>query len=181
MINRVIISGFGGQGVMLTGNILGESAFEQGIKSTILPTYGVEQRGGTANTTVVISDKRIFALEAENPDTVIALNEPSVNKYLKLIKKGGCLIVNSSQYEGNIDREDIVVIKVPADEKAIEIGSIKVSNIIMMGVYAGYTKMISYDSLKKTMNKKLSKKQEFAELNSKALDYGYSIGNSKNK
>lgn len=176
MINKLIISGFGGQGVMLTGNILGESAFKQGIKSTIMPSYGIEQRGGTANTTVTISDKEITSPVAEIPDVVIALNQASVTRYLNTIKKGGCLIVNSSQLEKSIDRDDITIIEIPADEKAIELGSIKASNIIMMGAYAGYTKNISYDVLKETMNIKLSKKPEFAELNSKAFDLGYSIG-----
>jgi len=179
MLSRIIISGFGGQGVMKIGEIIGQGAFEQGIKSTVLPTYGIEQRGGTANTTVVVSDREISAPVADHPDVVCALNQPSVNKYLSLVKKGGCLIVNSSQVDTPITREDIQVIEVPADEIALKLGSIKVSNIVVMGAYIGYAKTLSLDVLRTTMNKKFSIKQEFAEMNSKALEIGYSIGSGE--
>lgn len=179
MLSRIIISGFGGQGVMKMGEIIGKGAFEQGIRSTVLPTYGIEQRGGTANTTVVISDREISTPAANHPDIICALNQPSVNRYLSLIKKGGCLIVNSSQLDTPVTREDIQVIKVPADEIALKLGSIKVSNIVMMGAYLGYAKTLSLDALRKTMNKEFSRKEEFAEMNSKALDIGYSIGNGE--
>ena len=177
MINRIIVSGFGGQGVILIGQILGYCGYEQGIFSTVLPTYGVEQRGGTANTTVVLSDARIASPVADNPHVVIALNQPSVDKYLPTIKEGGCIIVNTSQASlESIDREDISIVPVAADDLAAEIGSAKVANILMLSAYAGYTGIISYEILEKVVLSKLAKKAEFIPLNKEALKRGYELG-----
>ena len=177
MINRIIVSGFGGQGVILIGKILGICGYEQGLFSTVLPTYGVEQRGGTANTTVVLSDAKIASPVADTPDVLIALNQPSIEKYLPTVKKGGCVIVNTSQASAeSIDREDICVVQVAADDLALAIGSAKVANILMLSAYAGYSGIISYETLEKVVLSSLAKKPEFIPLNKEALKRGYEMG-----
>ena len=177
MINRIIVSGFGGQGVILIGKILGVCGYEQGFFSTVLPTYGVEQRGGTANTTVVLSDAKIASPVADNPDVLIALNQPSVDKYLPTVKKGGCIIANTSQVNTeSIDRDDICILQVAADDLAQEIGLAKVANILMLSAYAGYSGIITYETLEKVVLSNLAKKPEFIPLNKEALKRGYELG-----
>lgn len=178
MKRSLIISGFGGQGVMLMGQIIGMCAFESEKAVTVAPVYGPEQRGGTASTTVVVADTYVASPVADEPDMVCAMNQPSLEKFLNTIRPGGILFVNSTLVKGPISRDDIEVIAAPVDDLAMEIGSTKVANVIMLGVIIGYTEMVPLDVFEKVVKEKLSKKKEFAELNSKALKKGVEIANS---
>ena len=176
MINRMIVSGFGGQGVMVTGQTLALAAFYAGLVSTALPTYGIEQRGGSANITVVISDQEIASPVADHPDVVLAMSLPAATRYMSAVRPGGCILMNSSQIPEDVTRDDIQVLRIPCDEMALELGSMKTSNIIMMGAYVGYTGVLDVETVAAVMNKKLSKKPEFAQMNAAALQAGYEIG-----
>ena len=123
MINNLLIAGFGGQGVMTIGKMIGECAFAQGLNVTFLPSYGPEQRGGTANCTVVVSDAPVGSPVAEELDVLCVLNQPSLDKFLPSLKRGGTLMVNSDMVDtSGIERDDIKVISIPADSMALQIG-----------------------------------------------------------
>ena len=179
MKQKVLISGFGGQGIMMIGNIFAQAAFESGLETTVMPTYGVEQRGGTANTTVTISDMPIGSPTAPHPDILVAMNQASIDRFGSAIRPGGRMIINKNQMERPLTRDDITVIEVDADSVAQEIGSMKTSNVVILGAVLGCLgELIPYDVAMAAMTKKLSKKPEFAELNRAAFQRGFEIGSS---
>jgi 2-oxoglutarate ferredoxin oxidoreductase subunit gamma len=129
---EVIIAGFGGQGIMLTGRLLAQTAMERGLEVTYMPSYGAEVRGGTANCMVVIAEKKIACPAVAKPDSLIVLNKASLNKFGPRLKNGGLLIMNSSL----IDTEpQLHEVPVPADELAVELGSQKSANMVALGAY----------------------------------------------
>jgi 2-oxoglutarate ferredoxin oxidoreductase subunit gamma len=176
MNRSIIISGFGGQGVMLLGNLIGKTAFELGKSVTILPAYGNEQRGGTANCTVVFADDYVASPVAENPDILCALNQPSVDRFMSSIKPGGLMIINSSMATPCETRDDIRILSIEADKLATDLGSSKVANIIIAGAFIGYTGTLSLEILERTLLEKSASKPQYIELNKKALQMGYEIG-----
>ena len=133
---EVIIAGFGGQGIMLTGKLLAQTAMEAGKEVTYMPSYGAEVRGGTANCMVVIAEKKIACPVVGKPDSLIVLNKASLNKFGPRLENGGLLIMNSSliDTEPNLD-DSIEIVPVPADELAVELGSKKSANMVALGAY----------------------------------------------
>lgn len=177
MRQKILISGFGGQGVMMIGNILAEAAFESGLIVTVMPTYGAEQRGGTANTTVIISDMPIGSPAAPYPDLLIAMNQVSVVKFGPNIISGGCLLTNKGQVEKLPDRSDITCMEVDAEAIALEVGAAKTSNVVILGAAIGSMNgVIPFGIAEAVMMKKLARKPEFAEMNRRAFKRGYDIG-----
>ena len=133
---EIIIAGFGGQGIMLTGRLLAQTAMEAGKEVTYMPSYGAEVRGGTANCMVVIAEKKIACPVVAKPDSLIVLNKASLNKFGPRLKNNGLLIMNSSLIDTEPQLDDsIEIITVPADELAIELGSPKSANMVAMGAY----------------------------------------------
>jgi len=133
MQQEVIIAGFGGQGVLFAGQLLAYAAMDKGKEVTWIPSYGPEMRGGTANCTVVISDQEIGSPFVKNPSAVIAMNLPSLDKYEDLVKPGGVLVVNTSMVNRQVERKDITVVSIPANEIAESVGSIRAVNMVMLG------------------------------------------------
>ncbi len=133
---EIVIAGFGGQGIMLAGKLLAQTAMRAGKEVTYMPSYGAEVRGGTANCMVVIADREISCPAVSKPDSLIVLNKASLNKFGPRLKKGGLLIMNSSLIDSEPDLDDsIEVVAVPADELAVELGSHKSANMVAMGAY----------------------------------------------
>jgi 2-oxoglutarate ferredoxin oxidoreductase subunit gamma len=133
---EVIIAGFGGQGIMLTGKLLAQTAMEAGKEVTYMPSYGAEVRGGTANCMVVIAERKIACPVVGRPDSLIVMNKASLNKFGQRLKSGGLLIMNSSLIDTEPELDDSVeIIAVPADELAVELGSQKSANMVALGVY----------------------------------------------
>lgn len=133
---EIIIAGFGGQGIMLTGRLLAQTAMEAGKEVTYMPSYGAEVRGGTANCMVVIAEEKIACPVVAKPDSLIVLNKASLNKFGPRLKNGGLLIMNSSLIDTEPQLDDsIEIITVPADELAIELGSKKSANMVALGAY----------------------------------------------
>lgn len=179
MKQKVLISGFGGQGIMMIGNIFAQAAFESGLETTVMPTYGVEQRGGTANTTVTISDFPIGSPTAPHPDVLVAMNQASIDRFGPAIRTNGQMIVNKSQMERPFSRNDITVIGVDADAIAQEIGSMKTANVVILGTLVGCLNgLLPYETAENVMIKKLSKKPEFAEMNKRAFRRGFEVGSA---
>ena len=177
MERNLMVAGFGGQGVMTLGKFLAEAACDSTNKNvTFFPSYGAEQRGGTANCYVVISDDDIGAPLGDQMDDLIVMNDPSLSKFLYKLVPGGTLYINSSIVKSEITRTDIKVVKAPVTELALEMGSAKVLNIIMLGVYVGYTQVVPEDVVWRTIEHKLGKKPALLPLNRQAFDLGLKLG-----
>ena len=147
---------------------------------TFFPSYGAEQRGGTANCFVVISDEMVGAPLGDVMDDLIVMNGPSLQKFLPTLKQGGTLFINSSIVpEEDIDRTDVKVVKAPVTEMALEMGNAKVLNVIMLGVYVGYTEVVSPEVVWGTIEHKLAKKAKLLPLNKEAFEKGLEIGRSQ--
>ncbi len=147
MVHEVIIAGFGGQGVMSMGQLLTYSAMHEGKYVSWLPSYGPEQRGGTANCSVIVSDEPIGSPLITYPTIAIVLNKPSFDKFEPKVSHGGLLIVNSSLVDKRSNRKDITIIEVPASQIATEIGEPKISNSVILGVFIELSKAVSIDSV----------------------------------
>ncbi len=177
METNLCVAGFGGQGIMTLGKFLAEAVCNATDKNvTFLPTYGAEQRGGTANCFVAISDEPIGTPMADEMDELIVMNQPSCVKFVGTLKKEGTLFINSSIVSDEIPRSDLKVVKAPVTEIALELGNSKVLNIVMLGVYVGYTSVLDPEVLWKTLAKKLAKKPELLALNEKAYAKGLALG-----
>ena len=177
MERNLMVAGFGGQGVMTLGKFLAEAACDSTDKNvTFFPSYGAEQRGGTANCYVVISDEPIGAPLGDVMDDLIVMNGPSLAKFLGRLKAGGNLFINSSIVSDDIGRDDVKVVRVPVTEMALDMGSAKVLNIIMLGVYVGYTQVVPEDVVWRTIEHKLGKKPALLPLNRQAFELGLKLG-----
>ena len=177
METNLCVAGFGGQGVMTLGKFLASAACDATDKNvTFFPSYGAEQRGGTANCFVVISDGMIGAPLGDVMDDLIVMNGPSLSKFLKTLKPGGTLFINSSIVdEKDVNRDDVKLVKAPVTEMALEMGSAKVLNVIM-GVYVGYTEVVPPEVVWETIEHKLGSKPKLLPLNKQAFEAGLKLG-----
>ena len=133
--DRVVVAGFGGQGIISLGKILAWIGMKSGRNVTHFPSYGAEMRGGTANCTVVISDDEVASPVFSSPTLAIVMNDPSLVKFGKMVEKGGILVLDSSHVRGNSGRIDIRTVAVPATDEANRLGNLRIANIVMLGVY----------------------------------------------
>lgn len=172
MQNSLIIAGFGGQGVILIGQLLGYAATAAGMYATYYPAYGAEQRGGTANCTVVIGDEEIGSPVITKLDTVIVMNEPSLVRFEEWVKPGGTIIINSSLITQKPGRTDIQAIYVPTNEIAEKLGSDKIANMVILGSYLSVSKALPVEKVIETMKLKLAAKAKFLPLNEAAIKAG---------
>ena len=174
MYYDTIIAGFGGQGVMFMGNLLAMAGMHENQKTTYMPVYGVEMRGGTANCTVVISDREIGSPIIESPCSSIVMNLPSLLKFGPRVKKKGLLMVNSSL----IDLKEaafphIEIQGVPTLELASELGREQLANMVMMGAFVAKTGIVSLKSINKALKETLADKyQDLLTINHAALEAG---------
>jgi len=133
---EIVIAGFGGQGIMLTGKLLAQTAMKAGKEVTYMPAYGAEVRGGTANCMVVIAENEIACPLVSKPDSLIVLNKASLTKFAPRLKNGGLIILNSSLIDVDPELDDsIEVVSIPADDIAVELGSPKSTNMVALGAY----------------------------------------------
>lgn len=169
----MILAGFGGQGVMLMGQLVAYSGMIEGKEVSWMPSYGPEMRGGTANCTVVVSEEAIGSPVVVEPQVVVAMNLPSLDKFESMVKPGGVLIINSSLINRTCDRDDITVIEVPANEIANEIGSGKVANMVMLGTLIAQTKVVTQESVIEALKKVLPEhRHNLIPVNENALNRG---------
>lgn len=173
MEKQVVISGFGGQGVMLAGELLAEAGKEEDKHVTFLPSYGPEMRGGTAYCDVIVSDENIASPVISFPEAAIILNLPSLTKFEPLMKKGGIIILNKTIIPKSVSRKDIRVCEIDALNMAKKLGNEKVTNLILLGAYAELEKTVSVDTLKKALKLFLTgRKEKLIPINEKALAAG---------
>lgn len=177
MKTEIISSGFGGQGALTVGKFLAKAGMAEGLHVSWLPSYGPEMRGGTANVSVVISDKPIASPLVSYPDILVALNQPSIDKFGPDIKEKGLLVFNTDMCPHGIKRDDITVIEAPMNQIAKEIGSMMVLNMIAIGIVIGKTGIVKYETLEKDLSGFLKKKNpELLKANLKAIKKGIEIG-----
>ncbi len=173
MQQEVIIAGFGGQGVLFAGQLLAYTAMDEGKAVTWIPSYGPEMRGGTANCTVVVSDEEIGSPFVKNPTAVLAMNLPSLDKFEKLVAPDGVLVVNTSMVDRAVERDDIKVVSLPANDIAEELGSTRSVNMVMLGALLGNLDLLSLDVIEKGLEGHLPERhKQFLEGNIKALRKG---------
>jgi len=169
-----IIAGFGGQGVMMMGNILSYAAMAENKRVSYMPVYGVEMRGGTANCTVVISDREIGSPIVQEPTAAIVMNQPSLEKFGPRVKKGGLLVVNASLISANeADFEGIECLMVPSRELASEVGNERLTNMVVLGAAVQKSGAVSVKSLGKALYRALDPRyHKMIDINILALERG---------
>ncbi|MBW2984208.1 2-oxoacid:acceptor oxidoreductase family protein [Candidatus Woesearchaeota archaeon] len=175
MENKIIMGGFGGQGIVLAGNILARAALLEGKNIAGMVSYGAEVRGGTANSSVIISDEEIFSPVISKANTLFAFNQPSLNKFSKMLSGSGLVVVNTSLIK-DLDavKEGVKIIKIPATDIAIELGNVRAANIVAIGAYIKASGFLKKESVLEIIEGTFSKKsQELVELNKKAFEKGY--------
>ena len=173
MKKEIIISGFGGQGGLAIGKNLAEAGMAEGLNVTWSPSYGPEMRGGTANCSVVLSDKPVGSPVFNRCTELIALNEPSLAKFEAGVLPGGTVFVNSNVVTDKVSREDITAIYVPCNEIAAEVGNAKVANMVMLGAYIQAMGNLSFDTIKEMLVHMFTgPKAKLVDLNIEALARG---------
>lgn len=176
MTKEIIVSGFGGQGVVSSGIILAHAGLIEERHVTFFPSYGAEMRGGTANCSVVISSEPVASPIVANPDIVIIMNEPSLARFEPAVKPNGLLFFNQTLIKSRPKRTDVTVIPVAANAIAEELGQGRIANMVMLGVMAKKTGLLNLETLKKAQRKRFLKaNDEQLALNDKALERGYTL------
>jgi 2-oxoglutarate ferredoxin oxidoreductase subunit gamma len=169
---KLFFAGSGGQGVLLMGQMITYSAMLEDKSATFLPSYGPEMRGGTANCTVVVSDKPVGCPLIYEADAIVVMNLPSLIKFEPMVKPGGVLLINSSMVSQSATRTDIKVLNIPINEIAIELGNTKVGNMVMLGALVRATNVVTEDSIRQMMHKTFTgAKAALNELNERAFAY----------
>lgn len=173
MFEGILIAGFGGQGVLSTGQLLAYAGMVEGRHVAWIPSYGPEMRGGTANCGVTISEKPISSPVVSEPTVLIAMNRPSLEKFEKVVVPGGIIFVNSSLIEIKASRTDVKVIYIPANNLAEELGNAKVANNIILGALIKMTGVVSIDAVEESLRKVLpAHHHKLIPINRKALEWG---------
>ena len=174
MYMDAIIAGFGGQGVMLIGNLLAYAGMTQGLNVTYIPVYGPEMRGGTANCTVVVSDDDIGSPIIHRPRSLIVMNRPSLDKFQSRLRDGGIQVVNSSLVDADLtEKERVRTLLVPANELADKIGNSRLANMVALGAYIQATGVMPLQAVKDSLGSVIS--SHYAKLipkNAEALQAG---------
>ena len=172
MQHEVQFAGFGGQGIMVMGQILAQSAMLASSEVVWIPSYGPEMRGGTAYCTVVIGDRPIGSPIIRNPRHLVAMNRPSLEKFAPTVKPGGVVFINSSIISIDADRDDVDVLKVPIIEIAKELGNVKAANIVALAAFVARSKIVDFELLREAVKEKFAAREKLIPLNMKALEEG---------
>lgn len=176
MKEEIIISGFGGQGVLSMGKILAYAGLMDDLEVTWMPAYGPEQRGGTANVTVIISDEPISSPVLDKYDTAVILNQQSLDKFESKVKPGGTLIYDPYGIHHAPTRTDIMVLPINATEAAFELGNLKTYNMILLGALLSARNLLSTDAVVRGLRKTLPERHHhLIPLNEQAIAKGRSL------
>ncbi len=173
MYEDLLIAGFGGQGIIFAGKLLAYAGLREGKEVVYFPSYGAEMRGGTANCTVIISTSPIASPIVSSPLNAIIMSQPSFLKFFPRVKKGGRVVLNTSLVRNELNRNDVEIIKVPANEIAEDLGSSRVANMVILGAWVKRSGVVLLDSLIQSLAEVLSKdKIDLLSLNERALRKG---------
>ena len=171
---QIMIAGFGGQGVLFAGKFLAYKGMVQDKQISWLPSYGPEMRGGTANCSVVISDTPVGSPIISNPDMLIAMNLPSLQKFVDAVVPGGVIILDSTLIDARVEREDVKVFYVPATQLAKDAGFSTLANMILTGKALKEMDIVDWEGNRETLESFIpAKKANLIDINLKALQTGY--------
>lgn len=168
----ILFSGFGGQGILFIAKILSYASLNSGFNVTWLPSYGPEMRGGTANCSVVISDKKISSPIVSKPKYMVAMNQPSFDKYKDKVIEGGFILFNSDIIKKNFNKDNVKCIDIPIQTMARSISEKVFGNVVMLGSLVKLIKVVSIDSIINSLKVNSNKKFDL-ESNIQALELGY--------
>ena len=172
-MKEIVFAGSGGQGVLTAGLIISDIAATEGINVTWVPSYGSAMRGGTANCSVVLSDKPVGSPVFNTSSELIALNEPSLEKFESGVLPGGCVFVNSDVVTDKVHRTDLTAYYIPCGQIADEVGNSKVSNMVMLGAYVAATKILKPETIETMIHEMFTgSKAKFVPLNIEAFKRG---------
>ena len=170
--HKMFFAGLGGQGIMLMGQMVGSAAIHEDKESTFFPSYGPEMRGGTANCTVIVSDKPISNPVISESDCVVAMTLPSLLKFEPTLKPGGTLFVNTSMIHQAPKRSDITIYEVPVSDLANELGNPRVANIVMLGAFVRKTNIVKAEHVEEVIREVFgASKAELIDLELKAFNH----------
>ena len=174
MMNQILIAGFGGQGVLFAGKFLAYKGLIEGKQVSWLPSYGPEMRGGTANCSVIVGDEPIGSPIVNAPNTLIAMNLPSLQKYENAVVPGGLILVDSTLIAEKVSRTDVKVCYVPATKLANDSGFSTLANMILIGKLLKESEDMSFDHTEDALKKVIpARKMNLLDMNLKALETGY--------
>ena len=174
MTNQILLSGFGGQGILFAGKFLAYDGLIEEREVSWLPSYGPEMRGGTCNCSVIFSDKKIGSPIVSNPDILIAMNLPSLDKFESAAVPGAKIFVDSSLIDRKVGRDDVEAYYIPATRIASDENLSGLANMIMIGHMIKKTGIMPFENVERAMKKLVpAKKQNLIELNIKAVELGY--------
>ena len=170
---QILIAGFGGQGILFSGKFLAYKGLTEEIEVSWLPSYGPEMRGGTANCNVILSDTPVGSPIITTPDVLIAMNLPSLQKYVDTVAAGGQIYIDSSLIDLKVERDDVEVFYIPATQIAKEEGIASLANMIIVGHLLENNPELSFEGAQEVVDKLVPpKKAQLKELNMKALMLG---------
>ncbi len=176
MMKKIIFAGFGGQGVLFAAKTLAYAGMDSGMQISWLPSYGPEMRGGTANCSVILSDQPIGSPVILQPDVLIAMNKPSLEKFENTVAPGGVIVLDSFLIDQKVKRDDVTVVYIPAKQLAEEAGKASLGNMVMLGAAVRHGELLDKEKLDKSMvDHTPASKAALAELNQKMIDIGYNF------
>ena len=176
MMNQILIAGFGGQGVLFAGKFLANKGLIEDKQVSWLPSYGPEMRGGTANCSVIVGDEPVGSPIVNEPNTLVAMNLPSLKKYENAVVPGGLILVDSSLIAAKVERDDVRVCYVPATELAKNAGFATLANMILMGKLLKESDDMSFDNTEDALKKVIpARKMNLLDVNLQALKTGYEL------
>ena len=171
---QILIAGFGGQGILFAGKFLAYKGLLEDQQVSWLPSYGPEMRGGTANCSVVLSDMPVGSPIITAPDVLVAMNLPSLQKFVDTVVPGGKIFVDSTLIDAKVERTDVEVYYIPATQMAKDAGFATLANMILMGKVIKETKAVRFDNNLETLQSFIpAKKAKLIDINCQALQAGY--------
>ena len=174
MTHQILIAGFGGQGVLFAGKFLAYKGMVEDKNISWLPSYGPEMRGGTANCSVVLSDMPVGSPIITTPDVLVAMNLPSLQKFVDTVVPGGKIFVDSTLIDAKVERTDVEVFYVPATQMAKDAGFSTLPNMILKGKVIKETRAVRFDNNLETLKSFIpAKKEKLIDINCQALQAGY--------
>ena len=171
---NILIAGFGGQVLLFAGKCLAYNGLTEGKQVSWLPSYGPEMRGGTASCSVILSDSPVGSPIVSNPNVLIALNLPSLDKYEPMAVSGAKIFVESSLIERKVERDDVEAFYIPATKMATDLGAPTLANMVILGKMIKETGVVGFEAIENGLKKVIpARKADMLELNLKALKAGY--------
>ena len=173
---NILIAGFGGQGVLFAGKCLAYKGLIEDKQVSWLPSYGPEMRGGTANCSVILSDTPVGSPIVSNPNVLIAMNLPSLDKYESATVAGGKIFVESTLIDRKVERDDVEAFYIPATKIATELGAPTLANMVMLGKVIKETGAVNFGDIEEGLKKVIpARKADMLAINLKAIEAGYTL------